>query len=106
MIAVSSPTVTYTGCKACKQKYHENAPACGCAAEAAKFWRAEVLLSDGSAQVTAIVFDALADVAEAVLECDEAETAHSMRDPELFGKDQRKRMSSLSPLELSLSQCS
>ena len=72
LMSLNSDELTYLGCKTCKKKYHDGAPACSCKEESTHDWRAEIVLTDGSAQVTATIFDALADVVEAVLGFEEA----------------------------------
>ena len=90
MMQVISEKITYAGCSKCKKAYNDQAPNCDCGEDSVHHWKARVLLTDGSAQVEAVVFDALADLAEAVMDCEEAGSKEANRDPNTYAEDSGK----------------
>ena len=54
--------MTYTGCAKCKKGHRDGAPVCECAPASAEFWRADLVLTDHTAQQTVTIFDPLQDL--------------------------------------------
>ena len=55
-------SMTYTGCAKCKKAYREGAPGCDCATTSAEFWKADLVLTDHTAQQSVTIFDPLQEL--------------------------------------------
>ena len=57
-------SMTYTGCAKCKKAYREGASACSCAPSSAEFWKADLVLTDHTAQQSVTIFDPLQELTD------------------------------------------